>query len=310
MIRKMFSFIKHQFDKLIDLSSKILIRISLKINPKQAVIMIDGGICSQIHQWRIGEALMAKGISVKYDISWFESCGKDIDGRFVRNFDLIKAFPKIKFKKASNFRVNYFKKHFPYSEVGDQLFINAELPKYFGYYYPSYNKSLLPFDYSIPISILDNKSKEVANEIKQDEFPVGIHVRRGDMSTSRHNWRVCPVEYFINAIEYFLGENSSATFYFFSDEPDWVEENIFPKLTNYKNKFKIIAHNGSDKGYMDLALLSYCKHFVASQGSFAHYANMLNHDDGKILVSPQELGEIELFIEKNKREVTPRKALS
>lgn len=113
---------------------------SLKRNPKQAIVMIDGGICSQIHQWRIGEALSQKGVSVEYDISWFDDYGMDINGKFVRNFDLLKAFPELTFKRASLQKISYFKKHFSYHEPKDGLFINTDMPKYLGgYFRPTIN---------------------------------------------------------------------------------------------------------------------------------------------------------------------------
>ena len=77
-------------------------------------------------------------------------------------------------------------------------------------------------------------------------------------------------------------------------------------MKKLEKQIYLIDHNGSDKGYMDLALLSYCHHFVASQGSMAHYANLLNHNPQKILITPKTPGaeEIELF--HNLSEVNPR----
>ncbi len=289
-----------------DMLSFIKIQRSLVVNPNQAIVMIDGGICSQIHQWRIGEALMKKGVSVEYDVSWFEECGKDINGVFVRNFDLLKAFPNLTFSKANNQKIRYFKKHFSYSETKGEIYLKAKCPRYFGGYYPSYYGHLLPFKFTIPFSVLDDKNLLTAKQIKKDPHPIGIHVRRGDMAVSRHNWTVCPVQYFVNAVNYFLKKYPDATFYFFSDEPNWIKKNIFPNLDKIKKQIYLIDHNGSDKGYMDLALLSYCHHFVASQGSMAHYANMLNHNTDKILIIPQKPGSSEITLLHNLKEVNPR----
>ena len=210
-----------------EIFSSIKIKYSLSVNSKQAIVMIDGGICSQIHQWRIGEALIKKGISVEYDISWFENDGKDINGKFVRNFDLLKAFPDIPFKKASNQKIRYFKKHFSYIENKGTSYLDVPCPQYFGNYYPSYYGYLLPFKYTIPFSVLDDKNQSIAKKIKEDSHPIGVHVRRGDMAVSQHNWKVCPVQYYVNAVEYFFKKYSDATFYFFSDEPDWIKKIYF-----------------------------------------------------------------------------------
>lgn len=156
------------------------IKRSLERNPNQAIVMIDGGICSQIHQWRIGEALRARGVDVEYDILWFKICGKDINRKFVRNFDLLRAFPNIEFRAASKAKIKYFKKHFAYNENTDGAFINAKTPRYFGYYYPSYYQDLLPFKYTITEAILDDYNKNVAKQIKkentQSEFMFGVAI--------------------------------------------------------------------------------------------------------------------------------------
>ncbi|MBR3148453.1 MAG: alpha-1,2-fucosyltransferase [Alphaproteobacteria bacterium] len=188
-------------------------------------------------------------------------------------------------------------------------FIKAKLPKYFGWYYPSYYQDLLPFKYTIPLSVLDSESKKIAKQIKSEKHPVGVHVRRGDMAVTQHNWVVCPPEYFVNAVKFFMKKYSNASFYFFSDEPDWIQDNILPLLSNIKNPIHLVSHNGSDKGYMDLALLSYCEHFVQSQGSMARYANMLNHNKNKILIAPEKPGSAEIKVLHNLSDVIPNQVI-
>ena len=286
-------------DKIINPVADLFIKCSLKLHPNQAIVMIDGGVCSQIHQWRIGEALRQRNVRVEYDISWFDEYGKDINGVFERNFDLLKTFPDLPFKRAGARKIAYFKKHFSYEESDGGFFTDADMPKYFGGYAPSYHKNLPPFDRTIPTSILDAQNLEIATRIRHDAHPIGIHVRRGDMAVSKHYWRVTPVQYFVNAVKYFVKEYPDSTFYFFSDEPQWVMDNILPALKQLENRCYVMTQNGSDKGYMDLALLSYCAHFVASQGSLAHYANMLNHNPDKILIIPEIPGQAEIKIIRN-----------
>lgn len=60
-----------------------------------------GGICSQINFYAVGAYLMAKNYHVKFALSWFLQHGMDMDGVFVRHFDLLKAFPNLPFEKAS-----------------------------------------------------------------------------------------------------------------------------------------------------------------------------------------------------------------
>ncbi|MBR5904530.1 MAG: alpha-1,2-fucosyltransferase [Alphaproteobacteria bacterium] len=281
------------------------IKQSLKKNPKQAIVMIDGGICSQIHQWRIGEALRAKGVDVEYDISWFKAWGKDCDGKFARNFDLLTAFPNLEFKVASDAKIKYFQKHFSYTEKPGTSFLDEKMPKYFGSYYESYWKDLPPFPHQIDDSLFDSYNKNIARQIKKEPHAIGIHVRRGDMSVTKHNWVVCPPEYFVNAVKFFVKKFSNASFYFFSDEPDWIQDNILPLLKDIDNSIHLVSHNGSDKGYIDLALLSYCEHCVASQGNLGRYANMLNQHKDKMLIMAKEPGSTEIRVLHNLSDVIP-----
>jgi hypothetical protein len=44
-----------------------------------------------------------------------------------------------------------------------------------------------------------------------------------------------------------------------------------------------VTGNGSDKGYIDLYLMSKCDSFITSQGSLGKYARLLRSDDALII---------------------------
>ena len=70
----------------------------------EIVVLMDGGICSQMHQYLLGRFFAQKGYKVSYDLSFYRTWGTDLTHRFVRNFDLLKAFPYIEITKASDFK--------------------------------------------------------------------------------------------------------------------------------------------------------------------------------------------------------------
>ena len=89
----------------------------MKSPPKDLIVVhIDGGICSQINFISYGLALShmrGDKVKVKYDISWFREDGKDINGRFVRNWDFPKAFPGLPIEEATDAEIASVKKrHF------------------------------------------------------------------------------------------------------------------------------------------------------------------------------------------------------
>ena len=76
----------------------------------------------------------------------------------------------------------------------------------------------------------------------------------------------------INAVKQW---EPQTTFFFFSDECEWVFENIIPILPKDIN-YQVITQNGSDKGYLDLWLISQCTYIIASKGSMARCAKTLS----------------------------------
>lgn len=89
----------------------------------------------------------------------------------------------------------------------------------------------------------------------------------------------CSVNYFLTAIKTMCTLENNLKFYFFSDEVSWVVENLLPVLPPHLN-YTICDQNGSDKGYLDLYLISHCKHIIASKGSLGSYARILSKSDG------------------------------
>ena len=52
------------------------------------VVMVDGGICSQMNQYLLGQIYAQRGEDVLYDLNWYEKVGTDVDGHFARTFEL------------------------------------------------------------------------------------------------------------------------------------------------------------------------------------------------------------------------------
>ncbi len=72
---------------------------SRKFETDLIILRMDGGICSQISFWALGNFYAESGFQVKFDMSWFIKNGLDMDGKFARNFDFCKLFPELKIRK-------------------------------------------------------------------------------------------------------------------------------------------------------------------------------------------------------------------
>ena len=125
----------------------------------------------------------------------------------------------------------------------------------------------------------------------------GIHCRRGDLADFNPAYGYpATKEYFLKAINTINTLHKNVVFYFFSDEPHWVAENIAPHLQGID--YKICAENGSDKGYLDLYLLSWCKYIISSNGSLGVFGKFLSQQENaqlymcKFRAECQSLSEI------------------
>lgn len=266
---------------------RILARILVNIHVlnKIFVVRMDGGICSQMHFFLIGELLARKGYQVKYDIRWFKSQGKDLTGKFARNFDLLKAFPYLQFSVATSMETFFYSR----LAANNSIFLSEiKPPLYLGGYYDSnkemYEK-LFSLVFKVDIAVLDKENKKVYEQISKNDNTVAIHVRRGDLASFNGAYgKPVGIDYFTHVLQRLYKKIGALNCYLFSDEPQWIKENLLDELPQV-NAYTLIDFNGSDKGYMDMFLISACQYQISSKGSLGKFGGFLNDDvDGKIYV--------------------------
>jgi hypothetical protein len=256
-----------------------------KIDKNLLILRSDGGISSQIAFWALGIFYENQGYKLKYDLSWFEEHGKDMDGVFDRNFDLLRAFPSIKIETANEKEIFHYKRHF---RSRDKEIKTKTPPVYLGEYYDRW-PLVIKYREHIkkhfkPDSLnFDDYNQALLNKIGLHEHACAIHVRRGDLGVYNEIYgEPLGPKYFLEAISHTLDKFPNTFFYFFSDESNWITSNITPKLNDNIN-YEIVTGNGSDKGYLDLYLMSKCNSFIASHGSLAKYARVLSSDNAFII---------------------------
>lgn len=263
------------------------------LSPK-VVVLMDGGICSQMHQYLLGQLFKEQGYQVMYDLSFYEEYGMDKDCRFVRNFDLLKAFPYLSVRKASELLISVYKQKYyivgnnTTKKIDDFSFLKKEPPLYLGgYYYLSADIWLPAFRsiFKMQCDILDSDNFLLYNKIDSCSCSVAVHVRRGDLKVEMYDYgKPASFSYFDNAISYCKQQMASPYFYFFSDEPDWVIDVLIPELKLAESECMVVDINGSDKGYMDLFLIASCKHQITSKGTLGKYGALLGDNQQKTVI--------------------------
>lgn len=174
--------------------------------------------------------------------------------------------------------------------------VNLELledssDKFYDGYWQSYQyfdscRDVILKEFTFPkISMEDKLNFELNERLKNEENSVGIHIRRGDYLK---NWKyrgLCGIDYYQKAIAYILEHIKSPKFFLFSDDIDWVKENISPLLKGYDVTF--VNWNHGINSYKDMQLMAMCKNLIIANSSFSWWAAYLNQND-PIVVAPEK----------------------
>lgn len=280
----------------LQLISRIAVRLGIS-RPK-VIIYVDGGICSQMSMYLRGQYF--KDVAeVLYDTTWFELNGKDLDGRFDRILELKELFPALEFKTVTLKRKRFYKMFYSFPRTSGYLPKPGAIKRttYFGGYFdmePKDIKELFALCYNKETMKLPDVHLPGNQSSGEKGTNVAVHVRRGDLANREDQWyKKVPDSYFLNAVDYVKDHFKSVRLFLFSDEPEWVEENLCPHFKT--SPYHIIRGN---KAYEDLFLISLCDVVIASQGSFGVWGARLNGHSTLIKPSGESksgLTQVQLF---------------
>lgn len=264
----------------------------LGITKPKVIVYMDGGICSQIHQYLCGQTFRNAPVDVVYDTLWFEESGKDMDGRFERKLELQEMFPELPFHTLTSRRSKFYRHCFSLREKGPILPSPQSINRttYLAGYYHLYPTEEFK---NLFLSFFGkNRQFDIPTHIPQNAGGTNcaVHVRRGDLVNrsaefyEANPWyKPMPEEYFVNTIQYVKRHYPNVQFYFFSDEMDWVEKNLCSQID-------VPCHLVCDnKAYVDLALIAECDVVIGSQGSFGKMGARLNGHSDLLIPSPESL---------------------
>ena len=122
---------------------------------------------------------------------------------------------------------------------------------------------------------------ERVNQLIQTKNAVAVHVRRTDYLNPATGGRfngICTDSYYQNAINYIKEKLKDPYFIIFSDDQEYVKDTL--KLKNSH----VVSGNA---GYVDLYLMSQCKHYILANSTFSFWGAMLNDSEEKIVCIPE-----------------------
>ncbi|MGJ0338332.1 alpha-1,2-fucosyltransferase [Aliarcobacter cryaerophilus] len=261
------------------------------------IVKIIGGLGNQMFQYAYAKALEQKGHEVKIDISAFEtyklhggyqldkynidldSSIKDENDKFYKNTFFYKVLRRfgMDFSRRIKEKTLLFDKKF--LEIEDNSYLDGyfQCEKYF-----KDIREIILKQFTINQDI-SNYTKEIKNKIQNSQNSCSLHIRRGDFvnSTNINIHGACDIEYYKKAMKYLEEKVENINYFIFSDDIEWVKENLAIQNTIYiDSKEKRIPHE-------DIYLMSLCKNNIIANSSFSWWGAWLNQNENKIVIAPK-----------------------
>lgn len=119
----------------------------------------------------------------------------------------------------------------------------------------------------------------------EHENSISLHVRRTDFVNNKYHdiHGTCSIEYYEKAAEYIANKVSRPCFFIFSDDIEWARANL---NLNYPCEF--VSGNIGKQSYIDMQLMSLCKHNIIANSSFSWWGAWLNQNPNKVVVAPRQ----------------------
>ena len=264
------------------------------------IIKFHGGLGNQMFQYCFYKRMMLESDEVLSDTSFFKKVkahnGLEIERLFNIKFNKIDKkieiflFSKnkiIKLKRSVLKKINRFKIYTYFDTVYDESIItNSRRFSYYEGYWQSEKyfkviKEEIRKKLIFP-EIVEEKNLQILKNIRE-ENSISIHVRRGDYVGHPQLDGLAPIEYYEKAIEYLKKKIENPKFFIFSNDLSWCKENLPLK----ENEYEVVEGNTGDNSYIDMQLMSLCKHNIIPNSSFSWWGAWLNKNPQKIVIAPE-----------------------
>lgn len=121
---------------------------------------------------------------------------------------------------------------------------------------------------------------------------ISVHIRRGDYLLADEVYGgICTDEYYETAIAYMKTRYPGGIFYVFSNDLKWARnwlESRYRKAgeSELPDNFCLIEETTEHTGFLDMMLMSKCKHHIVANSSFSWWASWINSYPDKCIIAP------------------------
>lgn len=260
------------------------------------IVKVWGGIGNQLFQYVFGQYLHYKtGQIVYYDDSSYVSNDKlrnselrGLDTDILFNNDcLFSMYRGIKNRLLRLlFQLN--PRHHFIQEFKDEIpevFNTSHIYFFQGYWQDVKNYKWLKENVSgfeLRAKTIPEELKNIESSIIGDKESVSLHVRRGDYFAPQNVgiYGVCDASYYEKALSQISQGNKDMEIYVFSDDIEWVQENI-----HLPQPYHIVP-NYDVPQFVYIELMSKCKHHIISNSSFSWWGAVINHNNDSVVLCP------------------------
>jgi len=173
-----------------------------------------------------------------------------------------------------NFSVEKFL-HRQYSQTYFDGYWQSEL-----YFLPIIDVIKEEFEFKVNHENLNSTNRLFLFEILNSNS-VSLHIRRGDyLNIPLHN-NCCTETYYSNAVQLIKKTNINAKFFIFSDDIAWCMKTFDEISPIYING------NSKESAFLDMFLMSQCKHNIIANSSFSWWSAWLNKNPDKTIIAPK-----------------------
>ena len=111
---------------------------------------------------------------------------------------------------------------------------------------------------------------------------VSVHIRRGDyLEADEVYGGICTEEYYEKAMKKMEEEIPGCRFFIFTNDVPWVKEHMMGE------NVIVVEGNDEDAGYIDMYLMTQCKHYILANSSFSWWGCYLNPSKNKKVIAPK-----------------------
>lgn len=265
------------------------------------ILQLSGGLGNQMFEYALYLSLRAKGKHVKIDdvsdyrtpdrrpvqLSVFDAdYERASEDEVIRYTDSsLSPLSRIRRKLTGRKSLLYRERDMEYDETvfeRDPVYLTGffQSEKYFADVKEEVRRRLI-FSERVKEELLESY-REILTRI-EDGPSVSVHVRRGDYLHASHNGMyegICTLDYYRKAMAKIREKEPEAMFFLFSNDMEWTKEHL-------AGPDCVPVEGGSEeKGYLDLYLMSRCRHNIIANSSFSWWGAWLNDNPEKQVIAP------------------------